>query len=114
MMEEEYIRSLDPFSIKREKGGIRLYEVLGCEGEVLYIGIGNLRVNLPQHLPTGWFPINEGRYYRRREIPPDQTLEMTKNGLISEYERENGTLPKYNRIGGFSGMDLSDDLLGLI
>ncbi|MFO8051788.1 MAG: hypothetical protein R6V01_08850 [Thermoplasmatota archaeon] len=114
MMEEEYIRSLDPFSIKREKGGIRLYEVLGCEGEVLYIGIGNLRVNLPQHLPTGWFPINEGRYYRRREIPPDQTLEMTKNGLISEYERENGTLPKYNRWNREFDIGESEELLSLI
>lgn len=114
MMDDENAHSLDPFSIRGEKGGIGIYEVIGVDGEVLYVGKGNLRINLKQHLPSGWFPINEGRYYRRRMIPENMSMEDYINGLISEYERECGKLPKYNRDCEKEIEDISEDLSGLL
>ena len=114
MQDEGIARSLDPFSIRRENGGIGIYEVLGCDGELLYVGLGNLRFNLKQHLPSGWFPINEGRFYRKRPLPDDMSAKECIKGLISRYERESGKAPKYNRLAQENNSHLVSDLEGLI
>ncbi|MEA3558826.1 MAG: hypothetical protein U9R75_06180 [Candidatus Thermoplasmatota archaeon] len=114
MTDDGMIKSLNDLSIRLEQCGMGLYEVIGLDGEVLYVGVGNLRFNLHQHLPNGWFPINEGRYYRRKEIPPGEPLDQCLESLLSEYERENGSAPKYNRNFIRSSALESDDLVGLI
>jgi len=92
------VRSFTKDSVNREIYGKRIYEILGDNEEVLYVGVGNAKVNLKQHLPDGWFPIPEGKYYRIFEgCEDDSLLNSRKRSLISDYEEILGDRPKYNK-----------------
>ena len=82
--------------IKREGFERMLYEVLDGNEEVLYVGVGNIRINLMQHLPEGWFPLPEAKYYRKFSKGDLSLLMERKNSLIDDYTEILGHIPKYN------------------
>ena len=83
-------------TIRKEGFEKALYEVLDANEEVLYVGVGNIRINLRQHLPDGWFPLDEARYYRKFGSGDPSLLEERKKSLIDDYTEILGHLPKYN------------------
>ena len=90
------IERFDKDRIKRENFEKVLYEVLDGNEEVLYVGVGNIRINLMQHLPDGWFPLPEAKYYRKFSRGEHSLLMERKNSLISDYTEILGHAPKYN------------------
>ncbi len=90
------ITRFDLASIRREPLENALYEVLDGNEEVLYVGAGNLRINLRQHLPDGWFPLEEAKYYRKFGGGDPTLLADRKKSLIADYTQILGHMPKYN------------------
>ncbi|MBN1390091.1 MAG: hypothetical protein JXA22_05555 [Candidatus Thermoplasmatota archaeon] len=87
---------LDMDSIRNEPFENVLYEILDGNEEVLYVGVGNIRINLRQHLPDGWFPLEEAAYYRKYGAGEPTLLLERKRSLIDDHTEILGHLPKYN------------------
>ena len=90
------IENFEMDTIRRERCENALYEILDANEEVLYVGVGNIRINLRQHLPDGWFPLVEAKYYRKYGTGDKSLLELRKKTLIDDYTEILGHLPKYN------------------
>jgi len=90
------ITRFDLANIRREPLENALYEILDGNEEVLYVGAGNIRINLRQHLPDGWFPLDEARYYRKFGGGDRSLLAERKKSLIDDYTQILGHIPKYN------------------
>lgn len=90
------VSRMDMESISRESFENVLYEVLDGNEEVLYVGCGNIRINLRQHLPDGWFPLEEARYYRKFAPCDPNLLQNRKKSLVEDYTDILGHPPKYN------------------
>ena len=90
------IERFDRDRVKRENFEKVLYEVLDGNEEVLYVGVGNIRINLMQHMPEGWFPLPEAKYYRKFATGEHSLLVERKKSLIDDYTEILGHPPKYN------------------
>lgn len=90
------IERFDRNRIRREGFERMLYEILDGNEEVLYVGVGNIRINLMQHLPDGWFPLPEAKYYRKFSKGEPELLMERKDSLIEDYTEILGHVPKYN------------------
>lgn len=90
------IERFDRNRIRREGFERVLYEVLDGNEEVLYVGVGNIRINLMQHLPDGWFPLPEAKYYRKFSKGEPSLLMERKQSLLEDYTEILGHVPKYN------------------
>jgi hypothetical protein len=96
MTEKKPIKPFDRSEVLREAERLTLYEVLDDSREVLYVGVGPLRLMLKEHLPEGVFPLQEARFYRTfNGDDPDLILSRRKE-LLEDYMDLRGRPPKYN------------------
>ncbi|MFW3146986.1 MAG: hypothetical protein ACMUIE_09265 [Thermoplasmatota archaeon] len=94
------IGTVTPFtrtSVELEESRMTIYEMLGEDGEVLFIGIGNIKYNLRQHLPGGWFPLMGAKYYRTFKNLDSENLETLRNNLIKDHVDIIGRPPRFNQ-----------------
>jgi hypothetical protein len=77
-----------------ERWGV--YTLADRSKRVLFIGKGNVRKHLYEHLPDGTVPAEgaeffQVEYYKDKAESMDAWIEMVEN-----YKRKHGSLPKYN------------------
>ncbi|MDG6225900.1 MAG: hypothetical protein QCI82_10355 [Candidatus Thermoplasmatota archaeon] len=90
------VKNFDTVEVLLEGEKLSLYEVLDDSREVLYVGVGPLKLMLKEHLPDGVFPLREARYYRTfTDTDPDR-LNERRRFLIDDYVDLRGKPPKYN------------------
>jgi len=74
-----------------------VYELVSGNGEVLYVGVGNIRDELLTHLPSGSDPIMGASYFRYEITENIDEAEKRQKSLLDEYIKKHGELPRFNR-----------------
>ncbi|AHF80686.1 DUF7508 domain-containing protein [Thermococcus paralvinellae] len=74
-----------------------VYELVDKEGNVLYIGVGNLTDALLTHLPSGSDPIIGASYFSYEVTENIDKAEKMQKSLLDDYLRKYGELPRFNR-----------------
>ncbi|AIF68917.1 hypothetical protein PAP_02435 [Palaeococcus pacificus DY20341] len=74
-----------------------VYELISGNGEILYVGVGNLRDELLTHLPSGSDPIMGASYFRYEVTENIDEAEKRQKALLDGYSKKHGELPRFNR-----------------
>ncbi|NJE08616.1 hypothetical protein E3E31_08795 [Thermococcus sp. M39] len=74
-----------------------VYELVSREGDVLYIGVGNIRDALLTHLPSGSDPIIGASYFSYEVTENIDEAEKRQKALLDDYLKKYGELPRFNR-----------------
>jgi hypothetical protein len=96
MSESRSVKTFDRDEVLREAERLTLYEVLDDAREVLYVGVGPLKLMLKEHLPDGVFPLDEARYYRTFNGDDPDLILTRRRELLEDYVELRGRPPKYN------------------
>ena len=77
-----------------------VYEIANSEGEIVYIGQGNIRRRLNDHFLGGSDPIPPGAQFRFAETRTKLRAEQRERAELNQYERDKGELPRHNKRQG--------------
>lgn len=82
-------------ALRRIPNTLGIYELADNSGTILYIGEGNIRERLADHLTGEDKKVGAGQF-RYEETKSKTRAQQRERSELRKYEKKHGRLPKYN------------------